>query len=94
MRFALAASQDSGTDAYGVALMNDAFGSKGPLTDLTAERGEREGMRSLFAGAYAVLRNPAGRREVDYDDVAEAAEAVQTASLLMRILDRIEKRVS
>ena len=31
---------------------------------------------------------------VDYEDVAEAAEAVQTASLLMRILDRVEARVS
>jgi hypothetical protein len=47
----------------------------------------------LFAGAYATLRNPSGHREVDYDDVAEAAEAVVTASLLMRILDRVERRV-
>jgi hypothetical protein len=28
----------------------------------------------------------------DTNDVVEAAEAVQTASLLMRILDRVEKR--
>jgi len=41
----------------------------------------------------AVLRNPAGHREVDYNDIAAAAEAVQTASLLMRILDRVEKRL-
>ncbi len=41
-------------------------------------------MWALFAGSYAVLRNP--------DDVSEAADAVQTASLLMRILDRIERR--
>jgi hypothetical protein len=47
-------------------------------------------MRALFAGAYAVLRNPGGHREVDYDDPGEAAEAVHTASLLMRILDRVE----
>jgi hypothetical protein len=46
----------------------------------------------LFAGAYATLRNPSGHRDVDYDDVAEAAEAVIAASLLMRILDRIERR--
>jgi hypothetical protein len=31
---------------------------------------------------------------VNYDDVAEAAEAVIAASLLMRILDRIERRVA
>lgn len=74
----------------GVALMNQAFGKDGPLSDPEADPGEREGRRALFAGAYAVLRNPAGHRDVNYDDVAEAAEAVTTASLLMRILDSIE----
>lgn len=48
----------------------------------------------MFAGAYGVLRNPPGHREVNYDDVAEAAEAVQVASLLMRILDRVEARLA
>jgi uncharacterized protein (TIGR02391 family) len=81
-----------GNDVIGVALMNRAFGRSGPLVDASAEKGEQEGTRALFAGAYAVFRNPAGHREVDYDDVTEAAEAVQTASLLMRILDRIEER--
>jgi hypothetical protein len=51
-------------------------------------------MRALFAGAYAVFRNPTGHREVDYDDVVEAAEVVETASLLMRILDRIDRRIA
>ena len=48
----------------------------------------------MFSGTYAVLRNPAGHREVNYDDVSEAAEAVLTASLLMRILDRVEARLA
>ena len=82
-----------GDDVIGVSLMNQAFGPNGPLTDPDAQKGEQEGTRALFAGAYAVFRNPAGHREVDYDDVGEAAEAVQTASMLMRILDRIEARV-
>ncbi|MGH3275514.1 MAG: TIGR02391 family protein [Streptosporangiaceae bacterium] len=56
--------------------------------------GERVGTMNLFQGAYAVLRNPVGHREVNYDDVTEAAEAVATASLLMRILDRVEARLS
>jgi hypothetical protein len=30
---------------------------------------------------------------VNYDDVSEAADAVQTTSLLMRILDRVEDRL-
>jgi uncharacterized protein (TIGR02391 family) len=81
-------------DIVGVDLMNKAFGPGGPLTDTTAVKGEQEGTRALFAGAYAVLRNPAGHREVDYSDVAEAADGVHTASLLMRMLDRVEDRLA
>jgi uncharacterized protein (TIGR02391 family) len=81
-----------GNEVIGVDLMNRAFGRGGPLVDPAAEKGEQEGTRALFAGAYAVFRNPAGHRELDYDDVTEAAEAVQTASLLMRFLDRVERR--
>lgn len=81
-----------GDDIIGADLMNKAFGPTGPLTDMSAVPGERDGVRSLFVGAYAVFRNPSGHREVNYDDVAEAAEMVQAASLLMRILDRVEAR--
>jgi uncharacterized protein (TIGR02391 family) len=81
-------------DVIGVDLMNKAFGPGGHLADPSASRGERDGTRAMFAGAYAILRNPAGHREVNYDDVAEAAEAVQVASLLMRILDRVEQRLN
>jgi uncharacterized protein (TIGR02391 family) len=83
-----------GDDDIGVELMSRAFGPNGPLTDLSSGKGEQEGMRALFAGAYAVLRNPTGHREVRYDDVSEAADAVQVASLLMRILDRVEARLA
>lgn len=82
-----------GKHLVGVSLMNQAFGDGGPLADPDADPGERQGRRALFAGAYAVLRNPAGHRDVDYDDVAEAAEAVAAASLLMRILDSIEAKI-
>ena len=68
------------------------FGWK--LTDPAALRGEQEGTRALFAGAYAVLRNPSGHRDVDFSDPSEAAESVATASLLMRVLDRIEARLN
>ena len=83
-----------GDDVVGVDLMNKAWGREGKLTDKEAVPGEQEGTRALFAGAYAVFRNPSGHREVDYDDVVEAAEMVQTASLLMRILDRAERRLT
>jgi hypothetical protein len=52
-------------DDYGVALFNKAFGPGGPLVDPTATRGERNGTRALFVGAYAVFRNPAGHHDVD-----------------------------
>jgi uncharacterized protein (TIGR02391 family) len=81
-----------GDEVIGVDLMNKAWGKGGKLTDPDAVAGEQEGTRALFAGAYAVFRNPSGHRDVDYDDVVEAAEMVQMASLLMRILDRAEAR--
>lgn len=76
----------------GVALMTKAFKEGGPLADDSAPKGEIQGTMMLFCGAYAVLRNPSGHREIEYDDVTEASEAVITASLLMRILDRVEQR--
>jgi uncharacterized protein (TIGR02391 family) len=82
-----------GNEVTGVDLMNRAFGPTGPLTDSQAPKGEQDGTRQLFAGAYAVLRNPPGHRPVDYGDLSEAGEAVQTASLLMRILDRVGGRL-
>jgi uncharacterized protein (TIGR02391 family) len=82
-----------GDEIVGTDLMNKAFGPGGPLTDAAAVKGEQEGTRALFAGAYAVLRNPAGHRQVDYSDLSEAGEAVQTASLLMRVLDRVGDRL-
>jgi hypothetical protein len=58
-------------------------------------RGRTSGVPAAdFADAYAVFRNPAGHRDIEYDDVIEAAEAVQTASLFMRLLDRIERRLA
>ena len=83
-----------GNEMIGVPLMTKAFREAGPLTDPEAVPGEQVGTMNLFQGAYAVLRNPAGHRELNYDDVTEAAEAVATASLLMRILDRVEGRLS
>ncbi len=83
-----------GDDVVGTTLMTQAFRPDGPLTDPEAVAGEQVGTMNLFQGAYAVLRNPAGHREVNYDDVTEAAEAIATASLLMRILDRVERRLT
>jgi uncharacterized protein (TIGR02391 family) len=78
----------------GADLLKKAFRAGGPLADPSAPPGEVDGTMALFWGAYAVLRNPSGHREVSFDDVTEASEAVMTASLLMRILDRVETRIT
>jgi uncharacterized protein (TIGR02391 family) len=83
-----------GDEIIGVDLMNKSFGPTGVLRDPEAIVGEQDGTRALFVGAYAVFRNPSGHRQVNYDEVTEAAEMVHTASLLMRILDRVETRLS
>jgi uncharacterized protein (TIGR02391 family) len=81
-----------GEDLYGVDLMNKAFGAGGPLADSPTGGKHNDGPRSLFAGAMGVFRNPAGHREVAYDE-AEAVEAVALASALMRHLDRVQARM-
>lgn len=81
-------------DDIGVTLMKNAFSvERGPLTDLSLPRGEREAVMFLFAGAFGAFRNPAGHRQVDHDDPAIAAETVLLADLLMRILDGVESRL-
>ena len=82
-----------GQDVIGTDLMTRALKPGGPLADPDAPSGEVEGTMMLFRGAYAVLRNPSGHREVTFDDVTDASEAVMTASLLMRMLDKIESRI-
>jgi uncharacterized protein (TIGR02391 family) len=72
-----------GDEVIGVGLMTKAFKAGGPLADAEAPPREVDGTMMLSRGAYAVLRNPSGHREVAYDDVTEASEAVMAASLLM-----------
>lgn len=76
----------------GVKLMQAAFNAEGPLTDQAAEGGEREAMMKLFAGAIGAFKNPASHRTVQFDDPVEAAEIVQFADLLLRMLARAAAR--
>ena len=74
----------------GVKLMQAAFGRDGgPLTDESAEAGEQVATMQLFAGAIGAFKNPASHRIVHFDDPLEAAEVVQLADLLLRMLNRV-----
>lgn len=86
----------SGADSslLGVKLMRNSFGDSGKLSDSNLDAGERVGIMELFAGAIGTFKNPPSHRQVDYSDPTEASEVVLFADLLMRLLDRIEKRVT
>lgn len=73
----------------GVKLMQEAFKEGGPLADQSAEAGERVAAMQLFAGAMGAFKNPASHRMVHFEDPLEAAEVVQLADLLLRMLNRV-----
>ncbi|MDQ0212571.1 TIGR02391 family protein [Arthrobacter bambusae] len=82
-------------DLLGVKLMRKAFSpDDGALRDPDAERGEQQATADLFAGAIGLYKNPASHRTVEFDDPVEAAEVVQLADLLLRIVHRAEQRIA
>lgn len=78
----------------GTKLMQEAFRANGPLNDPEAEGGEQTALLELFKGAIGTFKNPASHRSVAFEDPMEAAEVVQFADLLLRMLRRTEKRMS
>lgn len=80
-------------ELVGVHLMRKAFHPKdGVLRDPGAEGGERQAIADLFAGAMGAFKNPASHRTVQFDDAVEAAEVIQLADLLLRIVHRANAR--
>jgi uncharacterized protein (TIGR02391 family) len=72
----------------GVDLMRKAFDPKGgPLADMTQEKGEREALSHMFAGAIGSYKNPHSHRTVSITDPREAQEMVMHASHLLRIVE-------
>lgn len=81
-------------ELLGVPLMRKAFSPKdGVLRDPDAEGGEQQATADLFAGAIGAYKNPASHRTVQFDDPMEAAEVIQLADLLLRIVQRAERRL-
>lgn len=82
-------------ELLGVSLMRKALSPKdGALRDPGAEGGEQQAIADLFAGSIGAYKNPASHRTVQFDDPVEAAEVIQLADLLLRIVRRAEARMS
>jgi uncharacterized protein (TIGR02391 family) len=83
-----------GDAEIGVELMRKAFDPKGgALADMNQEKGEREALSHMFAGAIGSYKNPHSHRTVNLTDPREAQEIVMHASHLLRIVeDRASKR--
>jgi uncharacterized protein (TIGR02391 family) len=82
-------------ELLGTALVRKAFNPKdGLLRDPDAHAGEQQATADLFAGALGAYKNPASHRTVRFDDPVEAAEVIQLADLLLRIVGRAEARIT
>ncbi len=78
----------SANDLIGVPLARRVLHPRsGSLTDTRLEKGERQAVADLFAGALGAFKDPASHRVVDFDDPARAADAIVVADLLLRMLD-------
>jgi uncharacterized protein (TIGR02391 family) len=77
-----------GNSVIGVPLMREAFhAERGALTDQQSEKGEREALAALFAGALGSYKNPHSHRDIPMERPAEALEVIMLANHLLRIVD-------
>jgi uncharacterized protein (TIGR02391 family) len=79
-------------ELMGVRLVNYAFDpDTGPLAaHLASRKSEREGLYSLYTGAFKLFRNPTAHGVVGYS-AAEAKAIVGFVNLLITFLDRVEE---
>jgi len=71
----------------GVGLMRKAFDvTNGPLTDASADPGEKQALSDLLAGAIGSYKNPNSHRHVEIG-AEEAAEMIVLASHLFKIVE-------
>lgn len=70
--------------------MRKAFNPEnGPLTDSSANGGEKTARMELFAGAIGSYKNPSSHRYVNFDDPMEVADIIHLANQLLRTLETI-----
>jgi len=75
-------------EVIGVRLMREAFNpERGPLTDYTVPKAERQALADLFSGAIGRYKNPQSHREVELE-FSEAFEILLLASHLLNIIDK------
>ena len=77
------------SELIGVKLMRKAFDpEKGPLTDYSIPKAERQAVADLFCGAIGLYKNPHSHRDV----VLEFTDAFEMLLLANHLLNIIEKR--
>ena len=74
-------------DVIGVKLMREAFDvEKGPLTDYSIPKAERQALADLFSGTIGLYKNPHSHRDVELQ-FNQAFEMLLLASHLLNIID-------
>lgn len=81
-----------GPDAYGRGLAQEALKVDGPFRFGTETKAEGDGLLMLFSGAISVFKNPTSHRTVEYEDPIEAADIIHLGDLLLRMIDREQRR--
>ena len=87
LEVAIRAAINASDDLLGTDLARRAFATEGGLlTNATAQRGEKEALGHMMAGALGSYKNPHSHRNVALS-VEEAAEMLIHASHLLKIVD-------
>ena len=81
-------------DLIGVKLMRKAFDlEKGPLTDTSVPKAERQAISDLFCGTIGLYKNPHSHRDVELE-FNETFEMLLLATHLLNIIDRRKNKKS
>lgn len=76
-------------DELGVRLIRKAFHpEKGPLTDYSIPKAEREAFANYIAGSFSYYKNPPSHRDIEMDYIS-AFERIIVASILLKRIERI-----